>query len=151
MIDDHNDSGHEVTMNENQFMDLEYTEFKALMMNGHRKHKKEGSLMASSDSKVKYLNITDLPNEVDWRGKAVTKVKNQGSCGGCWAFSTAGAMEGAYAANQREIKDFSVQQIIDCCRINLYGCNGGDPVVAFDECMIRDGKDSFFFKFFLKE
>ena len=28
---------------------------------------------------------------------------------------------------------------MDCCRINLSGCNGGDPIVALDECLLRDG------------
>ena len=29
--------------------------------------------------------------------------------------------------------------MIDCCRLDLYGCNGGDPIVALDECISRDG------------
>ena len=37
------------------------------------------------------------PASLDWRQKgAVTPVANQGSCGGCYTFSTAHAVEGAY-------------------------------------------------------
>jgi hypothetical protein len=29
--------------------------------------------------------------------------------------------------------------VIDCCKIDLFGCNGGDPIVAFEQCVLRDG------------
>ena len=39
-------------------------------------------------------NSSELPAEVDWRKKGVvTKIKSQGNCGGCYAFSAVATIE----------------------------------------------------------
>lgn len=67
-----------------------------------------------------------IPSKLDYRALGrVSKVKDQGSCGSCWAFATTGALESALA---RENKDtlLSEQNLVDCSRrYGNYGCNGG--------------------------
>jgi len=60
-----------------------------------------------------------------------TKVKNQGSCGSCWAFSTVSAVEAYFAVvkGQKGL-DLSEQQVVDCSKNGNQGCNGGWPNVA---------------------
>ena len=41
-------------------------------------------------------------------------VKDQASCGSCWAFATAGAVEGAYYVARRETLSLSEQNLVDC-------------------------------------
>jgi hypothetical protein len=65
------------------------------------------------------------PASWDWRdyGK-VTPVKNQGSCGSCWAFGMLGSYEGILAVNGEGLQDLSEQFLVRC-NSHGYGCNGG--------------------------
>jgi len=57
----------------------------------------------------------------------VTSPKNQGQCGGCWAFATAATMEGAYFQGAGDLLSLSEQELIDCDTSWNQGCNGGLP------------------------
>jgi hypothetical protein len=70
------------------------------------------------------------PSEHDWRStNMVSPVRDQGSCGSCWAFAAAGAVESLYRIKRSETLNLSEEQLVDCADVwNLYGnsgCGGG--------------------------
>nr|XP_033497524.1 cathepsin K [Epinephelus lanceolatus] len=86
--------------------------------------------------------VTRLPKTVDYRKKGmVTAVKNQGSCGSCWAFSSAGALEGQLAKKTGQLMDLSPQNLVDCVTEND-GCGGGYMTNAFKYVVDNGGIDS---------
>lgn len=66
-----------------------------------------------------------LPEIWDWRDEGgVTPVKDQGSCGSCWAFGTVGPLESAIKIKTGDDVDLSEQWLVSCNR-DGWGCNGG--------------------------
>lgn len=75
----------------------------------------------------------DETKAVDWRTAGyVNPVKDQGSCGSCWAFSTIAALEGAHFRATGELVSFSEQQLVSCDKSVNNGCSGGMPGEAMD-------------------
>ncbi|KAL6763487.1 hypothetical protein V8C86DRAFT_2496198 [Haematococcus lacustris] len=73
------------------------------------------------------LSDAQLPTSVDWRGTGADgPVKDQASCGSCWAFATTGAMTGAWFLATGQSISLSEQQIVDCSWDHeVNGCSGG--------------------------
>jgi C1A family cysteine protease len=65
-----------------------------------------------------------LPSSYDLRDYGLTSVKDQGSCGSCWAFATAGVVENLIQLYDGKTTDLSEQWLINC-NTEGYGCNGG--------------------------
>ena len=86
--------------------------------------------------------FTNYPKQVDWRkSEYLSQVKNQGSCGSCWAFSSTSALEAFLRKNNLKVDRLSEQELIDCSKEN-YGCQGGLMDKAFDYCISNNGLHS---------
>lgn len=93
-------------------------------------------VMNSSDTFVHETNPRFIiPDKVDWRPYSAA-IKDQLSCGSCWAFASIGVVESLYAIKNKYFKRLSEQQLIDCTLNNnkylSYGCDGGWPENGFE-------------------
>jgi C1A family cysteine protease len=64
---------------------------------------------------------------VDWVAKgAVTAIGNKAACGGaCWAFASAGAIEGALAIETGKLEALSAQQLVNFVYPKVDSCQLG--------------------------
>uniref|UniRef100_A0A8D8XZ17 Cysteine proteinase CG12163 n=1 Tax=Cacopsylla melanoneura TaxID=428564 RepID=A0A8D8XZ17_9HEMI len=102
-----------------------------------------GSSFREENNSTERINwkITE-PKSLDWRDKGViSKVKNQGECSSCWAFSSVGVVEAMNAIARNDLVELSVQQLVDCDKSND-GCHGGLMDTAFDYIIKSGGVES---------
>ncbi|XP_038992467.1 cysteine protease XCP1-like [Hibiscus syriacus] len=121
----------------NEFADLSHDEFKNMYLGLKRPDVRREH---QSAKEFNHGDVVELPKNVDWRQKgAVTPVKNQGSCGSCWAFSTVVAVEGVNQIVTGNLTSLSEQELIDCDTSFNNGCNGGLMDNAFQFIVANGG------------
>ena len=133
-IKEHNRGNNNYMLGLNKFIIYTPAEYQALL--GLKPHVKP-NLMSTRTKFEGHANL-------DYRNKGVVNdIKDQSSCGSCWAFSAIQAVESAYALKTGNLISLSEQNLIDCVR-KCHGCNGGEIGCAYD--YIIEKQDGYFNK-----
>lgn len=76
-------------------------------------------------SLVELAECDGMPDDFDLRDLGVVpSIRDQGSCGSCWAFSKTASLESATKAGGGALQDLAEQELVSCDK-NNYGCDGG--------------------------
>lgn len=127
---------------DNKFADMTNEEYRSIYLGYKRR-------MRSTRGKNLTFGIAHkispkLAASVDWRLQgAVTPIKDQGTCGSCWAFSTIAAVEGINQIKTGSLASLSEQELVDCDYTgDNHGCSGGLMEEAFEFIMKNGGIDT---------
>ncbi|KAF8110990.1 hypothetical protein N665_0077s0051 [Sinapis alba] len=137
-IDEHNGKNLSYRLGLTKFADLTNDEYRSMYLGSKLKRK-------ATKTSLRYeARVGDaIPESVDWRKEgAVAEVKDQGSCGSCWAFSTIGAVEGINKIVTGDLISLSEQELVDCDTSYNEGCNGGLMDYAFEFIINNGGIDT---------
>lgn len=133
---EHNAGHHAYTLAVNNFFDLTDTEISAFR--GYKKGKPGLSGAVSAEApRLTLADVAALPDSVDWRTSgAVTAVKNQGSCGSCWAFASTETLESHWFLKTGKSVTLAPQQLVDCTPNPQHcggtgGCEGATAELAY--------------------
>lgn len=128
----HNASGKNWSMGVNAFTDMTQSEFSQFM----------GLKVVETAPAVTQApcggNVVDERDFIDWNtvkgGSIMNPIKNQGSCGSCWAFAAMAPLETMVADETGKLYDLSEQELVDCAggKWGNNGCNGGLMSLAYD-------------------
>jgi C1A family cysteine protease len=98
-----------------------------------------------------------LPAMWDWRERSgVTPVKNQGSCGSCWAFGNLGSLESKHKISRLSHPDVNLsEENVNSCHMPwlVDRCDGGNTFVALSHLtgLVKRNTDQQFQKGILSE
>ncbi|XP_076012041.1 cathepsin B [Genypterus blacodes] len=88
---------------------------------------------------VKYAGPVNLPTNFDAREQwpnctTLKEIRDQGSCGSCWAFGAAEAISDRVCihSNAKVRVEISSEDLLSCCHSCGMGCNGGYPSAAWN-------------------
>ncbi|XP_073030911.1 low-temperature-induced cysteine proteinase-like [Primulina eburnea] len=124
----------------NRFADVSNAEYRKTYLG--TRSRPQGRLSAVSGRYEPKVG-DDLPDSIDWREKgAVAPIKDQGSCGSCWAFSTIVGVEGINQIVTGTLVSLSEQELVDCDTSYDQGCNGGLMDYAYQFIIKNGGIDS---------
>ncbi|XP_054155198.1 cathepsin B-like [Oppia nitens] len=84
------------------------------------------------------VDISEIPESFDSREAwptcdSIKEVRDQGTCGSCWAFATVEAISDriCVASNGKQQVEISAEDLVSCCSSCGFGCNGGYPESAW--------------------
>ena len=87
---------------------------------------------------VEYSDATSLPEALEFDGLAQTsynhQIRDQGSCGSCWAFSTVATLNKQFFDKYKSQVQLSEQDLVDCSDEDN-GCSGGWPARTYYHVM----------------
>uniref|UniRef100_A0A1B6C2V6 Peptidase C1A papain C-terminal domain-containing protein n=2 Tax=Clastoptera arizonana TaxID=38151 RepID=A0A1B6C2V6_9HEMI len=77
-----------------------------------------------------------LPTEFDSRKQwpncpTIREIRDQGSCGSCWAFGAVEAMSDRQCIHTNVSFHYSAEDLVSCCHTCGFGCSGGFPGMAW--------------------
>jgi len=130
----HNAESEDLWLAPNKFMTMHSDAFKKYVKGrSQTRHLFQGAAQQTE------LDFSAVPASIDWRETpgVVTDVKDQGSCGSCWAFSSAETLESHLAIATGSTPKLSPQQIVSCAPNPNHcggtgGCDGSTQPLAFD-------------------
>lgn len=88
--------------------------------------------------KLHSIRDNDIPESFDSREQwpdcpTIKEIRDQGSCGSCWAFGAVEAMSDRVCIHSNSTINFrfSSEDLVSCCHTCGFGCNGGFPGAAW--------------------